>query len=123
MKLYIGQDAYRCTEPRNGDGLVHVLGHQFGPALLVVGCTAAQALDVLDEFFGTPVDPDDLDLRDYGDTYDQALDAAVAAGDARYSDSGPVWVDHYEWIQTFSSPREAGAWIRTMTSQKMEVIR
>lgn len=123
MKLYIGQDSYRCTEPRHGESLVHVLGHQFGPALLVVGCSVAQALDVLDELFGTPIDADDLALRDYGDTPEQALAEAVAVGDARHSDSGPVWVDHYEWIQSFATPREAGAWIRSQTSQRLEVVR
>lgn len=123
MKLYIGQDSYRCTEPRHGESLVHVLGFQFGPDLLVVGCDLEQAIDVLDELYGQPVDMDDPALRDYGKTPEQALEAAMDAGDVRCSDNGLVWVDHYEWIRSFSTPREAGAWIRSQTSQRLEVIR
>ena len=137
MKLYIGTELHSRLDwggesgqcrwkriwSRNGESLVHVLGRQFGPDLLVVGCTVAQALDVLDELYGVPVDPDDLNLRDYGSNPEDALAEAVAKGDARYSDSGPVWVDHYEWIQSFATPREAGAWIRSQTSQRLEVVR
>lgn len=120
MKLSIGMQSMRLKERKD---LVHVFGNQFGPFLLVVGDTLEAAMEAWDEAFGRPVESDDPDLKDYGDTLKQALDEAVACGEVRWGPDGPVWVDHYEWVRSFGTVRQAGQWIRSVTSAKLEVAK
>jgi len=107
-----------------------VLGAQFGPTMLAVGCSLAEAIDEWDERHGQRVDPvaDRGDLLDYCDeqTAEQriasgdvrnrieaCIDAAIDEGTIRVNDGGTmVWVDPYEWVRSFETVKEAGRFFR-----------
>lgn len=93
---------------------VYVLGHQFGPCLLVEGSSAESALSEFDEQYGERVDTEDAALLDYeGAEIGDRLERAMACGDIRCNDGGTlVWVDSYEWVLDFGSVESALAFYR-----------
>lgn len=99
---------------RSGETSVHVLGAQFGPMLLAVDCTAEEALEEFTDRHCEGLDDDLPALEDYeGDTIEEKVDSASNAGDLRHVDgSGWKWVDHYEWIRSFRTVKEAGQFFR-----------
>ena len=101
--------------PTHRNNRAIVLGHQFGPTLLVVTDLLQEAIDEWDERHGERVNPDtDADiLSDYGPTTEEAIEAAMNCGDIRINDGGTmVWVDHYEWAREFQSISEAADFFR-----------
>lgn len=114
MKLYIG------TERRYDTAIL--IGNRWGPCVLATRTSLEIALDVYDEHYGRPIEEYDPALRDYGDRLKDAFDSAVEHGDARWGPDGPVWVEDDEWIRVFPSVREAGAWLRVRSNEKLEVV-
>jgi hypothetical protein len=106
------------------DRRTFVVGHAFGPCLLVVGESCESALDEFGERYCERVLPGDAALKDYevtpaqvkeanGNVERAQLFAAMDAGDVRVTDGGTwYWVDHYEWLREFATPREAGQFFR-----------
>lgn len=95
-----------------------VFGHEFGPCLIAHATTCHEALEEFDEHFGEPVDPKDPALLDYGDDHESGLESAIECGEARWSDSGPVWVSPYEWIREFPSLRAAVRFCDEWTTER-----
>lgn len=114
MKLYIG---FHRTEA------AIVIGNRWGPCVLAARASLAEALDYYDEHYGRLIEEDDPALRDYGDTLKNALESAVSHGDARYGPEGAVWVEEDEWMREFRTVREAGAWLRLCSNEKLEVTK
>lgn len=91
---------------------VFVLGYQFGPMMITRNASLEEAIDEFDEKFGTRVKPNDPDLKDYGDTPEEAVEEAMNSGDIRINDGGTmVWVDHSEWFREFPNYGSAMKWI------------
>lgn len=115
-RIHIGEDNYAGCSPRaTADQKAYVLGYQFGPQLLVVTNSIQEAFDAFDELCGTPVDfaEDASTLADYGETAEEAIEAAMNCGDIRVNDGGTfVWVDPYEWVREFDSIRAAADFFR-----------
>lgn len=114
------KDLYVGTEPpsRYSHGeRYHVLGTQFGPMLLCANASLEDALDEWDERYGERVDVviDRTTLTDYdGATAQEQIESAMNCGDIRINSGGTmVWVDHYEWVRSFRTGREAGRYFRT----------
>ena len=108
MKHYEGTDS--VTE-------VFVFGAQFGPQLVCSSATPEDALSEFDEQFGERVTADDVAIQDYkGATTEAKIEAAMSSGDIRINDGGTtVWVDPYEWMETFEN--------RTAAAQKYPDIK
>ena len=115
-RIVLGQDNYAGYSPRaTADQKAYVLGVQFGPMLLVVTNSMAEAVDEWDERHGTRVDleADASTLADYGPDTESAVEAAMLQGDIRINDGGTmVWVDPYEWCREFDSIRAAADYFR-----------
>jgi len=115
-RIVLGQDNYAGYSPRaTADQKAYVLGVQFGPMLLVVTNSMAEAVDEWDERHGTRVDleADASTLADYGPDTESAVEAAMLQGDIRINDGGTmVWVDPHEWCREFGSIRDAADYFR-----------
>ena len=110
--VYVGGSQH--IMPTNGY-ICWVYGDETGPLLLAVDAPVYDVVNEADERFGIRVDLDDAALRDYpGRTPQDCLEHAIADGDVRVNDGGTtVWVNPYEWIRGFRTPREAGRFFRT----------
>lgn len=97
--------------PRTTTQRAYVLGAQFGPWLLYVGGSEAEAYDVFVGKYGEQVSLDDPALADY----DHGLDGAIAAGDVVITEDGLRWDVPYAQIHAFvgrDAVRQAGRYYR-----------
>lgn len=118
-RLYVGEQSCYLGQSTTFGNMgwrkrAFVLGVQFGPMLLAVGCTIEEAFDEWDERYGERVDVEDATLADYpGDTVEERIESAMNDGEIRINSGGTmVWVDHYEWCRGFATVKEAGAFFR-----------